>query len=68
MFEQAFRSIDDILWKKAGCTTEPDYTEQIAWLLPCVGSLVRRSPSAGKCKHWSQTTVSKQLGIHDLTP
>ena len=26
MFEQAFKSIDDILWKEAGCTTELDYT------------------------------------------
>lgn len=28
MFEQAFKNIDDILWKEAGCTTELDYTEQ----------------------------------------
>lgn len=33
MFEQAFKSIDDILWKEAGCTTELDYTEQSSWLL-----------------------------------
>lgn len=33
MFEQAFRSIDDILWKEDGCTTELDYTEQTSWLL-----------------------------------
>src|SRR3546814_13958275 len=33
MFEQAFRNIDDILWKEAGCTTELDYTEQTSWLL-----------------------------------
>lgn len=33
MFEQAFRSIDDILRKEAGCTTELDYTEQSSWLL-----------------------------------
>ncbi len=32
-FEQAFRNIDDILWKEAGCTTELDYTEQSSWLL-----------------------------------
>ena len=32
-FEQAFRSIDDILRKEAGCTTELDYTEQTSWLL-----------------------------------
>jgi type I restriction enzyme M protein len=33
MFEQAFRAIDDILRKEAGCTTELDYTEQTSWLL-----------------------------------
>src|SRR5262245_48525663 len=33
MFEQAFRNIDDILRKEAGCTTELDYTEQTSWLL-----------------------------------
>ena len=26
MFEQAFKNIDDVLWKEAGCTTELDYT------------------------------------------
>ncbi len=33
MFEQAFRNIDDVLWKDAGCTSELDYTEQTSWLL-----------------------------------
>ena len=33
MFEQAFKTIDDILFKEAGCTTELDYTEQTSWLL-----------------------------------
>ena len=33
MFEQAFRNIDDILHKDAGCTSELDYTEQSSWLL-----------------------------------
>ncbi|WP_428676988.1 N-6 DNA methylase [Reyranella sp.] len=33
MFEQAFRNIDDALWKEAGCTTELDYIEQTSWLL-----------------------------------
>ena len=26
MFEQAFKNIDDVLRKEAGCTTELDYT------------------------------------------
>jgi type I restriction enzyme M protein len=33
IFGQAFKNIDDVLWKEAGCTTELDYTEQISWLL-----------------------------------
>jgi type I restriction enzyme M protein len=33
MFESAFRSIDDTLWKDAGCTGELDYIEQTSWLL-----------------------------------
>ena len=31
-FEQAFRAIDNVLRKEAGCTTELDYTEQTSWL------------------------------------
>jgi type I restriction enzyme M protein len=33
MFEQAFKNLDDILRKEAGCSTELDYTEQSSWLL-----------------------------------
>ena len=33
MFEQAFKNIDDVLWKEAGCSNELDYTEQTSWLL-----------------------------------
>src|SRR3984893_15181181 len=33
MFEQAFKNIDDVLWKEAGCSSELDYTEQNSWLL-----------------------------------
>jgi type I restriction enzyme M protein len=33
VFEQAFKNIDDVLRKEAGCTTELDYTEQTSWLL-----------------------------------
>ena len=33
MFEQAFKNIDAVLRKEAGCTTELDYTEQSSWLL-----------------------------------
>src|SRR5450759_4278390 len=33
MFEQAFKNIDDVLRKEAGCTTELNYIEQTSWLL-----------------------------------
>ena len=33
MFKQTFKSIDDVLWKDAGCTSELDRTEQTPWLL-----------------------------------
>ena len=32
-FESAFRQIDDILWKDAGCSTALDYVEQSSWIL-----------------------------------
>lgn len=33
MFEQAFKNIENVLWKEAGCGSELDYTEQTSWLL-----------------------------------
>lgn len=33
MFQQAFKNIDDVLWKEAGCSSELDYVEQTSWLL-----------------------------------
>jgi type I restriction enzyme M protein len=33
MFEQAFKNIDDVLRKEAGCSSELDYIEQTSWLL-----------------------------------
>ncbi|MFA5859075.1 MAG: N-6 DNA methylase [Elusimicrobiota bacterium] len=33
MFEQAFKNIDDILHKEAGCSSELDYVEQTSWIL-----------------------------------
>jgi hypothetical protein len=33
MLEQAFKNIDDVLWKEAGCSSELDYSEQTSWLL-----------------------------------
>ncbi len=33
MFEQAFKNIDDILHKDAGCGSELDYVEQTSWVL-----------------------------------
>ena len=33
MYEQAFKNIDDTLWKDAGCSSELDYVEQTSWIL-----------------------------------
>lgn len=33
MFEQAFKNIDDVLWKDAGVSNELDYVEQTSWIL-----------------------------------
>jgi type I restriction enzyme M protein len=33
MFENAFKNIDDILHKDAGCSSELDYIEQTSWIL-----------------------------------
>ncbi len=33
MFELAFKNIDDIIRREAGCSSELDYTEQTSWLL-----------------------------------
>jgi len=33
MFENAFKAVDDILRKDAGCSTELDYVEQSSWVL-----------------------------------
>ncbi len=33
LFQQAYKNIDDVLWKEAGCSSELDYTEQTSWLL-----------------------------------
>ena len=33
MFENAFKAVDDILRKDAGCSTELDYVEQSSWIL-----------------------------------
>lgn len=33
MFENAFKNIDDQLWKDAGVSSELDYAEQTSWLL-----------------------------------
>jgi len=33
MYEQAFKNIDDTLWKDSGCSSELDYIEQTSWVL-----------------------------------
>ena len=37
MFEQAFKNIDDVLWKDAGCSSELDYTAIKGDVLICEG-------------------------------
>lgn len=32
-FEQAFKNVDDVLWKDAGVSNELDYVEQTSWIL-----------------------------------
>jgi len=33
MYEEAFKNIDDVLWKDGGCSSELDYIEQTSWIL-----------------------------------
>ena len=33
MFDSAFKYVDDVLFKEAGCNTELDYAEQTSWVL-----------------------------------
>ena len=33
VFQQVFKTVDDLLRKDSGCTSELDYTEQSSWLL-----------------------------------
>ncbi len=33
MYEEAFKNIDDVFWKDAGCSSELDYIEQTSWIL-----------------------------------
>jgi type I restriction enzyme M protein len=59
MFEQTLRNIDDVLWKEAGCTTEPDYTEQTFWLL-CLKYLdgLEQDKAIGKTGSTERNTLS----------
>jgi hypothetical protein len=59
MFEQAFKNIDDVLWKEAGCTTELDYTEQTSWLL-VRGSVVSLS-RLGRCSKCYRANTGSPL-------
>jgi len=33
MYEEAFKNIDDVFWKDAGCSSEIDYIEQTSWII-----------------------------------
>jgi type I restriction enzyme M protein len=56
VFEQAFKNIDDVLWKEAGCTTELDYTEQTSWLLflKYLDDLEQGSPAFARWQCWGR--------------
>ena len=47
MFEQTFKTIDDVLWKEAGCTTELDYVEQTEAGLGAADAVAREREIAG---------------------
>ena len=59
MFEQAFKNIDDVLRKEAGCTTELDYTEQTSWLLflKYLDDLERDKSAEGKLDGGKYTNI-----------
>ena len=61
MFEQAFKNIDDVLRKEAGCASELDYAEQTSWLLflKYLDSLERdKAMEATTCVRSSITSMS----------
>jgi len=66
MFEQAFKNIDDALWKEAGCTTELDYTEQTSWLLTETFDLSVKNPNGGKAVvHRSPEEIVDEIAALD---
>jgi len=48
MFEQAFKNIDDVLWKEPGCTSELGATEQTSSLW-CLNRGFARSSIEESC-------------------
>jgi hypothetical protein len=65
MFEQAFKNIDDVLWKEAGCTTELDYTEQTSWLL-FLKYLSVKNPNGGEAVvHRSPEEIMDEIAALD---
>ena len=59
MFEQAFKIIDDVLWKEAGCSSELDHTEQTSWLLflKCLDGLEQDLPDQAALADRSYTCI-----------
>ena len=68
MFEQAFKNIDDVLWKEAGCTTELDYTEQTSWLLflKYLDDLEQDKRTKPSWRARNTPSFSKALSLGDL--
>jgi type I restriction enzyme M protein len=67
MFEQAFKNIDDVLHKDAGCSSELDYTEQTSWLLflkylDALGTRKPPSEHLTSCE-WERSETLQNQGV-----
>ena len=65
MFENAFKNMEDVLRKEAGCTTELDYTEQTSWLLFLKYLDDSQLPNLIDIKYYSIRDAAKEIGTPD---
>lgn len=68
MYEQAFRNIDDTLWKDAGCSSEMDYIEQTSWVLflKYLDDYEQDKQTAAELNGTDIHTLAKQMGTSVL--
>jgi type I restriction enzyme M protein len=69
MFEQAFKNIDDVLWKEAGCTT-PDspksWTVDAGKIDPATFDLSVKNPNGGEvATHRSPAEILDEIAALD---